>query len=94
MNAPKVYFIFTTIFYMILVYVLFNSIQTLMDEPTTFEESLLENNAELPSLTICPDYPTPTNITIESFEDILQAIGFEKKNFKTRILRTSPFTPE
>ena len=94
MNTPKVYLIFTTIFYLILVYVLFNSIQTLMDEPTTFEETISENNAELPSITICPDYPNPTNITIESFEDTLKAIEFEKKNFNTRILRTSPFTPE
>ena len=96
MNIPKVtvHLTFTTIFYMILAYVLFHSIQTLLNEPTAFEETVLENKAEIPSLTICPYYSTPTNIAIESFEDILQGIQFEKKNFKTTIFRTRPFSPE
>ena len=47
-----------------------------MDEHTTFEETIVENEARIPSFTLCPSQPDdPTsNKSIRNFEDVEKAI--------------------
>ena len=47
-----------------------------MDEHTTFEETIVENEARMPSFTLCPSQPDdPTsNKSIRNFEDVEKAI--------------------
>ena len=43
-----------TIFYLVLIAVLIVPLLKLLNSPTAFEEFQIENEAELPSITICP----------------------------------------
>ena len=47
-----------------------------MNEHTTFEETIFENEAQTPSFTLCPTKPDApfNNKSIESFEDVEKAI--------------------
>ena len=53
-----------------------------MEESTTFEEAFGENEARLPSFTLCPDENAYRNKSIESFEDVAEEIENVKMNFK------------
>ena len=53
-----------------------------MDEPSTFEETIVENDARLPSLTLCPNDNYVVNKSIESFEDVAQEIESAKIKYK------------
>ena len=53
-----------------------------MNEPTAFEEKLLENNTILPSLTMCPQGSENAKYSsIRSFEEVLEAIEDTKNNY-------------
>ena len=71
-------------FYLILIGVSIQSWNNLIDEHTTFEEAIVENDARLPSVTLCPNSNSVENKSIESFEDVAQEI--EKAKIKYRIL--------
>ena len=56
-----------------------------MEEHTTFEETIVENEARIPSFTLCPDRPDQNSISnksIESFEDVVEEIENAKTKFK------------
>ena len=56
-----------------------------MEEHTTFEETIVENEARIPSFTLCPDRPDQNSISnksIERFEDVLEEIENAKTKYK------------
>ena len=55
-----------------------------MEERTTFEETIVENGARLPSLTLCQDSFNKeyNNNPIESFEDVAEEIENIKTKYK------------
>ena len=57
-----------------------------MNEHTTFEEKMIENEAQIPSFTLCPSHPDGPikNKSIESFEDVEKAI--ENVNYRYTVL--------
>ena len=57
-----------TIFYLVLLAVLIVPLLTLLNSPTAFEEFQIGNEAELPSITICP-YPE-WNLTDETPDEM------------------------
>ena len=64
-------------FYLILIGIFITSWIKLLKEPTAFDEKAAYNKTRLPSFTLCPNepyYDPITNKSIESFEDIKQAI--------------------
>ena len=63
-------------FYIILIAVCVTSWIKFLKEPTTFEEKIVNNQAKLPSFTLCPTQPDPPigDKSIESFDDINKAI--------------------
>ena len=71
--------------YALLIYVLCNALIVWSSEPTAFEETIIENDAYYPSVTICPNRFGQTNDTFETFEDIMEEIetlkGQHKGNF-------------
>ena len=60
-----------------MIYSIFKSYLSLLDEPTTFETTEIDDSATIPSLTICPRQYKPDEFT--TFEDIIEAIE-ETKN--------------
>ena len=53
-----------------------------MNEPTAFEEKLLDNQTILPSFTMCPYTPeTAKYSSIKSFEEMLEAIAETRNNY-------------
>ena len=69
-------------FYLILIGVSIQSWNNLIDEHTTFEEAIVENDAKLPSLTLCPNNNSVENKSIESFEDVAQEIESAKIKYE------------
>ena len=63
-------------FYLILIAVCVTSWIKFLKEPTTFEEKIVNDQARLPSFTLCPTQPDLPigDKSIESFEDIDKAI--------------------
>ena len=55
-----------------------------MEESSTFEEAFGENEARLPSFTLCPDENAYKNKSIESFEDVAEEIENVKMNIKIK----------
>ena len=70
-------------FYLILIGVSIKSWINLMNEHTTFEEKIVENEAQIPSFTLCPTQPIDpiSNKSIESFEDVEKAIENVRDRF-------------
>ena len=54
-----------------------------MNEHTTFEEKIVENEAQIPSFTLCPTQPIDpiSNKSIESFEDVEKAVENVRDRF-------------
>ena len=73
-----------TIFYLVLLAVLIVPLLTLLNSPTAFEEFQIGNEAELPSITICP-YPerilADEIIEIKDFNHAHIAIENTKKEY-------------
>ena len=73
-----------TIFYLVLLAVLIVPLLTLLNSPTAFEEFQIGNEAELPSITICP-YPewnlADEIIEIKDFNHAHIAIEKAKKEY-------------
>ena len=80
--ALRLHLIAVIFFYVILIYVIIKSFTNLMNEPTAFEENLLDNHTILPSFTMCPYQPeTAKYSSIGSFEEILEAIVETRNNY-------------
>ena len=78
----RLHLIAVIFFYMILIYLIINSFKHLMNEPTAFEEKLLDNQIILPSFTMCPHRrETPKYSSIRSFGEILEAIENTRNNY-------------
>ena len=71
--------------YTLLIYVLINALMLWISEPTTFEETIVENEAYYPSLTICPNEFNQTNDTFETFEDVMNEIDKLKQEYEGNI---------
>ena len=68
-----------TIFYLVLIAVLIVPLLKLLNSPTAFEEFQIGNEAELPSITICP-YPEGDD-EIKDFNHVHFAIEKAKKEY-------------
>ena len=70
------------IFYLALIAVLIVPLQKLINIPTAFEEFQIQNEAKLPSITICP-FPNLNDEEeeIENFNDARIAINKAKKEY-------------
>ena len=69
-----------TIFYLVLIAVLIVPLLKLLNSPTAFEEFQIENQAELPSITICP-FSEKDDDEIKDFKDVHIAIEKTKKEY-------------
>ena len=78
-------------FYLILIGVSIQSWNNLIDEHTTFEEAIVDNDARLPSLTLCPNNDSVENKSIESFEDVAEEIENVKMNFNITYVEMQPY---
>ena len=68
------------IFYLALIAVLIVPLQKLINSPTAFEEFQIGNEAELPSITICP-FPQEGDDEIKDFIDAHIAIEKARKEY-------------
>ena len=64
-----------------------------MNEHTTFDEKIVENEAQLPSFTLCPTVPDDpiSNISIENFEDLQKAIEKTIINYNIKYTEHKPY---
>ena len=62
-----------------------------MDEHTTFEETILQNDTRVPSLTLCPYGNPDKNKSMESFEDVAQEIESAKNKYKIKFSEYKQF---
>ena len=64
-----------------------------MNEHTTFEETIFENEAQTPSFTLCPTKPDApfNNKSIESFEDVEKAIENVRYMYKIIYNKYKPY---
>ena len=63
-----------------------------MNEHTTFDEKIVENEAQLPSFTLCPTEPDDIfNISIESFEDVEKEIEKIMINYNIKYTEHKPY---
>ena len=85
----KVHSLITFFFYLILIGVSIQSWNNLMEESTTFDEAIVDNEARFPSFTLCPD-DSYSNKSIESFEDVAEEINNAKLNFKINYVKYKP----
>ena len=86
----RIHSIIIFFFYLVLIGVATLSWMNLMEERTTFEETIVENGARLPSITLCPDSNEYSDKSIESFEDIEEDITNSKKQFKITYYHYKP----
>ena len=56
----------------------------LMDEPTAFEERILDNKTTFPSFTFCPT-ELEDSVSIESFEDVVKEIQIAKSKYTSKL---------
>ena len=56
----------------------------LMDEPTAFEERILDDRTTFPSLTFCPTNLEDSN-SIESFEDVAKEMEIAKSKYTSKL---------
>ena len=57
---------------------------TLMDEPTAFEERILDDRTTFPSFTFCPTKLEDSH-SIESFEDVVTKIQIAKSKYTSKL---------
>ena len=82
----RIHSIIKFLFYMILIGISIQSWINLMDEHSTFEETINVDEAKLPSFTLCP-YTRSDNLKlIESFEDVTKEIEDVKMMYNIRYL--------
>ena len=64
-----------------------------MNDYTTFDEKIVENEAQLPSFTLCPTEPEDpsSNGSIENFEDIRKAIEETIINYNIKYTEHKPY---
>ena len=64
-----------------------------MDEHTTFEETIVENEAKIPSFTLCPTQPAGPirNNSIQTFEDVEKAIENDSKRYIIYFVEYKPY---
>ena len=64
-----------------------------MNDDTTFDEKIVENEAQLPSFTLCPTEPEDpsSNGSIENFEDIQKAIEDTIINYNIKYTEHKPY---
>ena len=64
-----------------------------MNDYTTFDEKIVENEAQLPSFTLCPTEPEDpiSNGSIENFEDIQKAIEKTIINYNIKYTGHKPY---
>ena len=64
-----------------------------MNEHTTFDEKIVENEAQLPSFTLCPTVPYDpvSNISIENFEDLQKAKEKTIINYNIKYTEHKPY---
>ena len=86
----RVHSIIIVFFYLILIGISTLSWINLMEEHTTFEETIVENGARFPSFTLCPDSNEYGNKSIESFEDVIKEIEDSKRRFKIQYSESKP----
>ena len=86
----RVHSIIIVFFYLILIGISTLSWINLMEEHTTFEETIVENGARLPSFTLCPNSNEYSNKSIESFEDVVEEIENSKKRYKIKYDEWNP----
>ena len=87
--------LFSALFYLILIGFVYKSVINLMNEPTAYEEKVLQNNAILPSFTLCPmpEKPLNQNYSIKNFEDVLEAIENAKLAYESTLMSVKSFEP-
>ena len=72
-------------FYSLFMERLISCYQRLVEEPTAFDERMIENDARFPSFTLCAyeesDIEPGTQDHIESFEDVMTAFEFAKTKY-------------
>ena len=72
-------------FYSLFMERLISCYQRLVEEPTAFDERMIENDARFPSFTLCAfeerDLEPGTQDHIESFEDVMTAVEFAKAKY-------------
>ena len=78
------------IFYLVLIGVLIVPLQKLIDSPTAFEEFQSGNEAELPSITICP-FLEEGDDEIKDFVDARIAIEKTQKEYLGRMIWTKSY---
>ena len=82
-----------TFFYLILVGLIIFSLINIFNSPTAFEEYEVEDDAKLPSFTICPgDVFSDQNEPIESFEGAMQSIENAKQDYLVKLHWMKSFT--
>ena len=57
---------------------------TLMDDPTAFEERILEDRTTFPSFTFCPTVLEDSH-SIESFEDVVREMEIAKSKYASKL---------
>jgi hypothetical protein len=80
-------------FYGIIIGVTINSLIKLWEEPTAFDEKVVEGKAILPSFTLCPNQPNhPRNDkAIESFEDVTRTIKSVRSMYTIAYYEFKPY---
>ena len=86
----RVHSIIIVFFYLILIGISTLSWINLMEEHTTFEETIVENGARFPSFTLCPDSNEYNNKSIESFEDVIKEIKNSKRRYNIKYSEYKP----
>ena len=80
-SRVNLHHIFTFAFYLILIGISVNAFITLIQEQTAFEETIAENQAIVPSFTLCPQEHHDSIVgSIKNFDDVTKAI--ENSRFK------------
>ena len=81
-------YIVVIVLYLLLFVVTFYSLNTFIQEPTTFEENHIKSDAKIPSFTICPHYSTHL---LQTFDDVNEGINEAKLNWESNIIMYKPF---
>ena len=55
---------------------------TLIDDPTAFEERILDDRTTFPSFTFCP---ADFEVSIESFEDVVKEMEIAKSEYTSKL---------
>ena len=64
-----------------------------MDEPTAFEEGILDDSTTFPSFTLCPN-KLEDFVSIESFEDVAKEMEIAKSKYTSILSSFGSFADE